>query len=283
MAFIYKVTNLKNNKAYIGKTNYSIQHRWQQHIYSSYNNKDSKEYNFLLHKAIRKYGKENFIIEEIEEISENEVFDREKYWIAFYKSCILFPNGFGYNMTFGGEGSPKIDYPEIFFMWESGFGSIEISKILGCHRTTIKNILENNDNYTKEEDKNRNIGKKVYQYDSNGILLKEYQSISAAARELGVNPSTINKCCNKVKQSCKGYFWSFSPTDTFKKSVLSTWQKYMIVQKDKDGKIIKIFPSFAAAGRAMNKKQTKYIKECCDGIRKEMYGYIWEYYKGEIK
>ena len=283
MAFIYKVTNLKNNKIYIGKTNYSIQHRWQQHIYSSYNNnKDNKEYNFLLHKAIRKYGEENFLVEKIEEISDNDSFEREKYWINFYKSCILSPDGFGYNMTFGGEGSTKINYSEVFSMWESGLGSVEISEILKCNKKTIKEILKNNSNYTKEEDRTRNIGKKVYQYNSNGILLKEYPSVTAAAKEFKVNPSTINKCCNKVKQSCKGYFWSFSPTDTFKKLVLSTWQKYMIVQKDKDGKIIKIFPSFAAAGRAMNKKQTKYIKECCDGIRKEMYGYIWEYYKGEV-
>jgi hypothetical protein len=33
----------------------------------------------------------------------------------------------------------------------------------------------------------------------------------------------------------------------------------------------------AAAGRAMNKKQTKYIKECCDGKREEMYGFLWKY------
>jgi hypothetical protein len=27
----------------------------------------------------------------------------------------------------------------------------------------------------------------------------------------------------------------------------------------------------------MNKKQTKYIKECCEGIRHSMYGYKWKY------
>ena len=59
-------------------------------------------------------------------------------------------------------------------------------------------------------------------------------------------------------------------------------QKYKIIQKDTNGDIIEIFPSLAAAGRAMNKKQTKYIKECCEGLRKEMYGYIWEYTQGGI-
>ena len=27
----------------------------------------------------------------------------------------------------------------------------------------------------------------------------------------------------------------------------------------------------------MNKTQTKYIKECCEGLRGDMYGYKWKY------
>ena len=81
MSFIYKIKNLVNNKIYIGKTNYSIEHRWQQHLYSSFENENSKEYNFLLHKAIRKYGSNNFIIEKIEEIEPSKSSEREKYWI----------------------------------------------------------------------------------------------------------------------------------------------------------------------------------------------------------
>lgn len=282
MAFIYKITNLINNKIYIGKTNYSIEHRWQQHLYSSFKNENSQEYNYLLHKALRKYGQENFVIEKIEEVKAEEAQKREQYWIKIYNSCILSPDSNGYNMTFGGEGAIKLDYNEIIKLWDKGFGSVEISKKLSTNNSTIKRILQNYSSYNEKINFTRNIGKKVYQYNQEGVLLKEYLSISAAARAVNVDPSMINKCCNKAKQSCKGYFWSFSPKDTFQKSILSTWKKYKIIQKDTNGDIIEIFPSLAAAGRAMNKKQTKYIKECCEGLRKEMYGYIWEYAEGGV-
>ena len=39
-----------------------------------------------IHKAILKYGKENFTLEVIEEIDSTKLNDREKYWIKYYNS-----------------------------------------------------------------------------------------------------------------------------------------------------------------------------------------------------
>ena len=54
--YIYKITNLVNGKSYVGQTIRTIEERWKQHIKDSKGNKDD----FYLHRAIRKYGKENF-------------------------------------------------------------------------------------------------------------------------------------------------------------------------------------------------------------------------------
>ena len=54
MAIIYKITNIINNKVYIGQTVHSLQRRWTQHIIDAYNCK-SKNNHFQ--NAIRKYGK----------------------------------------------------------------------------------------------------------------------------------------------------------------------------------------------------------------------------------
>ena len=89
LGFIYKITNKLNNKIYIGKTVNSIQYRWDQHVSAAYANKDKNEYNFLLHKAIRKYGTNAFEVETIEEVKNENLSERESYWIAFYNSCIL--------------------------------------------------------------------------------------------------------------------------------------------------------------------------------------------------
>lgn len=94
MAYIYKITNLKNNKIYIGFTINEIQVRLRNHIRASRQNKKRHTY---LHSAIRKYGEDFFIIEEIEQGDNKKLLkEREKYWIEYFKP--------DYNLTKGGDG-----------------------------------------------------------------------------------------------------------------------------------------------------------------------------------
>jgi hypothetical protein len=57
---IYQITNKINNKKYIGKTIKSLSTRFYNHCYASKNGSTT-----YFHKALRKYGKNNFFIEEI--------------------------------------------------------------------------------------------------------------------------------------------------------------------------------------------------------------------------
>ena len=92
MAYIYKIQNLINGKIYIGKTTFSIQQRWKKHISTALQNS-----NYPLHKAIRKYGINNFSIEKVEEVSLSEINEKEIFWIKKYNSFIS--NNQGYNAT----------------------------------------------------------------------------------------------------------------------------------------------------------------------------------------
>lgn len=51
---IYKITNKVNGKVYIDQSK-NIEKRWKQHL-------GAKD-NYLIHRAIRKYGKDNFSFE----------------------------------------------------------------------------------------------------------------------------------------------------------------------------------------------------------------------------
>ena len=109
----YKITNKVNGKIYIGQTKKGILKRWQIHIRIS---KTPKSKCFqLLHKAIKKYGKINFIIEEIEIFNTyEEVIKSEIYWINFYKTNVKnYGSKFGYNLTAGGEGHLGIKMTDV--------------------------------------------------------------------------------------------------------------------------------------------------------------------------
>lgn len=97
---IYKITNKLNNKVYIGKSRNNPIKRFNAHMRHAM---EDNKYNNHFYNAIKKYGKDNFIIETIEKNIENEqkLQEREKYWIQFYKS---YDKNFGYNKTLGGDG-----------------------------------------------------------------------------------------------------------------------------------------------------------------------------------
>lgn len=87
--WIYKITNIQNNKCYIGQTIRPIEQRFHRHI------NDAEKLNTHFAKAIRKYGKENFKIEIIDTAkNQNELNQKEQYWIRYYDSVKN-----GYNET----------------------------------------------------------------------------------------------------------------------------------------------------------------------------------------
>ena len=96
MIGIYKITNNINNKSYIGQS-INIEKRIKEHFWKSFLEKDIS-FTSILHTAIRKYGKENFVIEVLEECSLEELDDKEKYYIKKYNT--ISPNG--YNILSGG-------------------------------------------------------------------------------------------------------------------------------------------------------------------------------------
>ena len=89
--WIYKITNIQNNKCYIGQTIRPIQQRFRRHINDALNN--ILDTHFA--RAIRLYGEENFIIEQIDKAkSQEELNKKEQYWIQYYDSVNQ-----GYNET----------------------------------------------------------------------------------------------------------------------------------------------------------------------------------------
>ena len=94
---IYIIKNDINEKVYIGQS-INIHKRIQEHFWKSECSKDVS-YNSALHSAIRKYGKEHFYYEILEECDAALLDEREKEYIKQYNS--ISPNG--YNILSGGQ------------------------------------------------------------------------------------------------------------------------------------------------------------------------------------
>ena len=140
MIGIYKITNLINGHSYVGQSR-QIQKRWENHIIASGNVNDSG-YNYPLYRAFRKYGISNFSFEIIEECSVDELNEKEKYWIKFYK-C-------EYNQTVGGDAQvthSKLTLKQVLEIQqrlvEDKDGILshkELASEYGVHKDTIRDI-----------------------------------------------------------------------------------------------------------------------------------------------
>lgn len=94
LGVIYRVTCLPTGKCYIGQTK-NFKTRKLQH--------ERAKDDYVFHKAIRKYGKDSFVWEILEECPYDKLDEREVFWIAEFDS---YNNG--YNSTQGGDNADSL-------------------------------------------------------------------------------------------------------------------------------------------------------------------------------
>jgi hypothetical protein len=96
---VYKITNRKNGKVYIGKwRKKSVTERWGRHVWGAKHGSEA-----FLHRAIRKYGSDAFAVEVVYRAkTDDELSKMETFFIILHQSHK--PEN-GYNMTLGGEGT----------------------------------------------------------------------------------------------------------------------------------------------------------------------------------
>lgn len=135
---IYKITNLINNKVYIGQTTKTFNERYSYkgkgiervYAYHKQHKKVGNYYNEHLLFSIDKYGFDAFEVVEVFDtaLSKNELDEKEKYWIDYYNST---DGDFGYNNKEGGEGNIVLDRT--------------VEKIKETRRRNNRNILNDSD------------------------------------------------------------------------------------------------------------------------------------------
>lgn len=245
-ALIYAVYCIVSGKWYIGQTICTFKLRQSKHIYDSFNLVKSNHcsYNCAFHRAIRKYGLENFewfIIEDNipvpyhfegrKKISDYAAADeREIYWIAEKNSYEQ-----GYNMTKGGHDTSVVCCIPICQYTKDGkkvgeYESIsEASRLTGIYRTIISCCLaqpnrrksggdylwkyasdENLDQIEKYNGLDTGHPKLIYQYNKDGKQVGCYESITEASRLTEIGRCNISCCLIGRNKSAGGYYWAYA-------------------------------------------------------------------------
>jgi group I intron endonuclease len=235
---VYIHINKINNKAYIGQTVYGndINLRWKNNG-KGYLKKDSKG-NFtqpVFANAINKYGWDNF--EHIiwaNNLTAQEANHIEKVLIELFDTT---NSKYGYNIRSGGENSTlseetkrkisesrKGKYTGINNPWYGKHPSDETRQKMRENHADITG--EKHPNYGKhlsdetrlkisEARKGKYVGKnnpnskKVCQYDTNGELIKIWDSVIEASNELGINRCCIGDCARGGQKTAGGYVWKY--------------------------------------------------------------------------
>ena len=207
MGFIYKITNLINQKVYIGKTERDIETRWKEHC------RHIPQLQHLpLYRALKKYGINNFSVEQIEECPSSNLDEREIYWINFYDSYSK-----GYNCTEGGEGGIKTYKEDIDIIIQRYLQGERLDLLCKEYHHDYASIRPKIIEKGVQIDTNagpKKLSKAIMALDPNTKkIVKVYESISAAGRaicEEGKNPKAITNHISKYKNTSTvshGYLW----------------------------------------------------------------------------
>jgi group I intron endonuclease len=195
-AGIYMFTNKLNNKQYIGST-IDLNKRISAYFQKSYLNHHRYK-NYLIVKAINKYGIDNFYIS-ILEYTDNIRFNlikREQYWIdnikPEYNILQIAGSTLGYKHT--EEAKLKISLKKLGRKLDLEVkrrisSSLKISKLVG-HKHTLKTKLKLS-KIASNRKFDPNKGLSISIKDINTGIIKIYKSLREAAKDLKADTRSI--------------------------------------------------------------------------------------------
>lgn len=240
---IYRIENLINHKSYIGQS-VDIYSRWYDHKWELKNNHHN---NLHLLRAWDKYGQDSFSFIILEECNEDELNDKEIYWINYYDA---YHNG--YNQTRGGDGCLGKKWTDE----ERERVSRSVLQI-DLSGTIINRFININ-----EAEKQTGVSRRQIWNCANKVVSKSDRN---------------GRVYEHVDKTAGGYIWIYE--DNLSEFNLSYYtsnvQKYTVFQYDLNWNLIKEWPSAESVKKDGYKPTV--IRSVCQGKFMTAYGYLWSY------
>lgn len=300
---VYITINLCNGKFYIGV------HRTNPDTFDGYigcgiyrASQATKDY--VLHKAVRKYGYKNFKRTTIKIFPDTEEGRKQAFELeAILVNETLLRSKSTYNTALGGRESSTEDLFKTVYMFDLNGNYLRSFKSAREAAAYIQ--PENQDNarasiknnclgistssygyfwsYSKEFTYKNECMKAVAQYTINGKFLRTFKSITEAEVALSLN--SISQAIYK-KGSAGGYQWRFFDGDTSDIPTLvnvKTKNLFLpIIMLDKSGKVIKKFDCVKQCVDEYPELSTSQINRVLNNTIKSHKGYIFKYQDDDI-
>lgn len=252
------------------------------------------DHNSPFHRAIRKYGWDNFKWEILEEVEFDNLSDLAKelnrletLWIARANSVV--PNG--YNLSTGGGGgrgvSPSEETRRKISESKKGEKHPYYGKKLSPEHIEKLSKARKGKRKTKEhamkiglaqrgekhhvwgkhhtEEAKRKMSHPIIQFSLNGDTIREWIGIREAERELGIPRISIMACCKGRNKTAYGYVWRYIE-DSFDKFSCINDQLTPVLQYNINGEFIREWSSTTLAAKELD--------ICADTIRNSCNGKI---------
>lgn len=179
---VYTITNIINNKIYVGSSINCINSRFNSHINSL---KHNKHHNKHLQLSFNKYGEESFVFEILEKCDPIYSLSQEQYWMNML--CSLNKK-YGYNIC-PVAGNTKGVKPS---------------------KETREKIRKSQTGISKAKNlKSFSRITKVKQLDYNLNIIRDNITIREISEELKINQESIIRCCKNRYRSAGGFIWRF--------------------------------------------------------------------------
>ena len=215
--WLYKYTS-PSGKSYIGQTTYSLYDRAR---------KEGKGYKncTIFYCAILKYGLENFEVEILDQVPEDQLEDKEAEYIEKYNT--LKPNGYNTYPKGCGERNSKlstdIDVYDLELNYLESFNSlINAARKYNVPYQSISDCINHKIDHYKDKVYVRfgekpikpkivkTHGRQTAQYDLDNNLIAVYKSANEAARAIGKGNNAgrnIRLVCSGDRQTAFGFKW----------------------------------------------------------------------------
>lgn len=251
---IYCIENKINGKKYIGQS-IDIARRWTEHRQKSRFDRGTFLYN-----SFKKYGVKNFDFYIIEECKEEELNDREIYWISHYDTY-----KHGYNMTLGGAGTVG-------------------------EKTESQNVLPKN--FSKIHGDITDVVK-IAKLDTDFNILEVYKSVQDCARKNNIIATNISKTANQKHKTCEGFIYlryddikdmNKSNIADYIKSLRDKWafhsenplKRRQVVLIDDNENTVSVFSGVTEAANVLGLDNSS-ISKVCRGKLKTTKGFRFKY------